>query len=221
MLAASAGQTPGMSDDRRRRIDRQAASGDQAAQLRLLRERLREGSLSRGRLRLAAALGNELAARLLGEVGESPTSPVRSSSDTLWPGADAIAALYAAYPVDEPEARAAFAAVALELVLAVQPRFETPYLGRCAVALRAVVDAPSTWTLERLRSAGLPTPLPVAGEALASEAALSVAAGELRFEALGLLGARVRHAWQGAEGDARDVSELMERALVKFALAPR
>jgi hypothetical protein len=55
-----------MSDDRLREVEREAALGDQAAQARLLVERVRRGRLELERLRLAAWLGDPTARLALG-----------------------------------------------------------------------------------------------------------------------------------------------------------
>jgi hypothetical protein len=59
-----------VADDRLRDLERRAQAGDLEAQARLLRERLRAGDLTQGRLELAAYLGHEPARVALG-----PTAP--------------------------------------------------------------------------------------------------------------------------------------------------
>lgn len=61
-----------MSDERRRRLEREAAAGDLAAASALLAERLRAGDLPEDRLRLAAHLGDPAAAQAL---GREPLAP--------------------------------------------------------------------------------------------------------------------------------------------------
>ncbi len=78
-----------MSDEAKRRHERAAESGDRAAAVRALRERVREGSLLPGRLELAAYAGDEVAFEALSPVQkerlvESAWFWFRPTAESLW-----------------------------------------------------------------------------------------------------------------------------------------
>lgn len=79
----------GVSDERRRRLEREAAAGDLAARAALLAERVRVGELAADRLELAAHLGDPAAAQALGrEPLGPPTITMGRWVRGLHPGRD-------------------------------------------------------------------------------------------------------------------------------------
>lgn len=79
-----------MADERLRRIEREAQSGDIDAQARLLRERVRVGELNLERVRLAAHCGHSVAGLALGERALTVPSPATGEEFFSWTGTLAL-----------------------------------------------------------------------------------------------------------------------------------